>query len=54
MLVVTASRASTVNKLDLSIKNANISGAALEEGGWIRVGIVFADTAKTLLGKVFS
>lgn len=54
MLVVTASRASTVNKLDLSIKNANISGAALEEGGWIRVGIVFADIAKTLLGKVFS
>jgi len=54
MLIVTASGAGTVNELDLSIKNANISGAALVEGAWIRVLIVFADIAKTLSVKEFS
>jgi len=54
MLIVTASGAGTVNELDLSIKNANISGAALVEGAWIRVLIVFADIAKTLQVEEFS
>lgn len=54
MFVVTASGAGTVNELDLGIKYAIISGAALEVGAWIRVGIVIADFANTLFVEVFS